>query len=69
MAKREWTCEARPELLTMKDIADMFGVKLRTVKRWRAIGLLPEPSRITGRTLRWSLDDILAWFEDRKRGR
>jgi len=30
-----------PELVKTKDVADMFGVDVRTVRRWTTVALIP----------------------------
>jgi len=53
---------ARPEisgrkLVTARRLCERYGVVPRTIDRWLAAGLLPEPLRIN--TIRyWNLDEI-----------
>lgn len=42
-----------------KDIANEFGVDVRTVDRWKAEKVLPKPKRINGRPY-WTQDMITA---------
>ncbi|HEX4268889.1 MAG TPA: hypothetical protein VHY36_13455 [Steroidobacteraceae bacterium] len=50
------------QFFTKAEIASLFKVDRRTVERWRARGLLPQPLKF-GRTLqapvRWSADDLV----------
>lgn len=53
--------------LSMQDIADREQVSLRTVKRWKAEGKLPEPTvRLTpggGRRVRWRESQLSEQYE------
>jgi len=51
-----------PTLLTVKDVAKMLTVSVRTVWTWRDMGRLPAPVRI-GRCVRWRRQDIEKWIE------
>jgi len=51
-------------LLDEAIIASMFKVSARTVKRWVAIGELPQPARMGGRKF-WFAGRILAHIEQR----
>ncbi|MGF1582366.1 MAG: helix-turn-helix transcriptional regulator [Gemmataceae bacterium] len=45
---------------TIKEIATLFGVTDRTVRRWKAAGKLPTPVTPTKNTIRWRVEDIHA---------
>lgn len=46
-----------PEFIDIKQVASMFGVSTRTIRRLWSKGELPEPIRI-GRSVRWRKLDI-----------
>ena len=59
--------EATPErcqLLTVRDVAAMLAVSVRTVWRLSATGALPRPLRLGTKTLRWRLSDVRAYLAD-----
>ena len=43
-------------------VARRASVTTRTVRYWDSIGLLPRPTKIGGRTKRWSEREIENWF-------
>jgi excisionase family DNA binding protein len=51
-----------PKTVGCKDLCELFGVNLRTLRRWIAAGKLP-PSIRVGRPLRWRLSTILKLIE------
>lgn len=53
-------------LLTVRDVAHLLGVHEKTVYAWVARRQLP--SIRMGRSVRFSLDDILRWISARKEG-
>lgn len=48
--------------MTSADVARLYTVGLRSVRRWADVGLLPEPTRTGGGHLRWRREDILAQY-------
>lgn len=44
-----------------KQLAEVLGLSVRTVRRLDSSGKLPRPLRIGG-AVRWSLEDISAWI-------
>ena len=52
-------------LLDAKQVAAMFGVGVRTLRRWRHDDRLPKPLKLEGR-LRWRRADVERWLEDRR---
>jgi hypothetical protein len=50
-----------PRYLTSADLAKLLGIHTRTLKRWRAAGLVPPPVRAYG-WLKWPRDTITRWF-------
>jgi excisionase family DNA binding protein len=55
---RETALGAGPRLLTINQVAKRFGVGVRTVWRWEAIGRIPRGLRVTHGTVRWREEDI-----------
>ena len=55
--------EQTMSLIGTKDIAAMFGVKLRTVTdKWTKRPGFPAPvQRISRKTVRWRVEDVQAW--------
>lgn len=49
---------AIPELMTACEVADLFQVTQRTLRNWRARGLLT-PIRLTARTIFYRRKDVL----------
>jgi predicted DNA-binding transcriptional regulator AlpA len=50
--------------LRKKQVADRYQHTIRTIERWTADGLLPQPIYI-GKAPLWDLEELEAW--DRKR--
>ena len=58
-----------PELLTAADVAKLCGVSVKTIGRWRRLGILPEPRKLGPKAHRYARDEILAWITTtRERG-
>ena len=56
------------ELLSLRQMANRYGVSKKTIKRWwEAEGLLPLPD-VKRPRLRWSLTAIEAWEAGKKMG-
>lgn len=51
-------------LLCLKDLARIFGMSYRTMKRWKATGKLPPPSPI-GLGGKWTRESIERWERER----
>jgi len=51
------------ELLSPKELARRLGISLRTLRRWRSMGLLPEPIKLSSRIIRWNWEDVKLWLE------
>ncbi|MHB0955912.1 MAG: helix-turn-helix transcriptional regulator [Pirellulaceae bacterium] len=49
-------------LLTPDDLAVLLNVERTTVLAWSRAGRLPEPIRLTDRTLRWSQHAVNDWL-------
>jgi len=52
-------------LLTVAELAELLGVPVKTVYRWRHQGEGPQPMRV-GRFLRFDPADVSRWLETRK---
>jgi excisionase family DNA binding protein len=57
---------ARSQLLDTAGAAAYLGVSPDTMNRWRSIGGGPVYAKV-GRQVRYSLSDLDAWVEQRKR--
>jgi len=53
-------------LLTVKDVAEILSIGVRTVWRWRALGKIPSPVRLTRQTLRWKASQLQAYLDNAK---
>jgi predicted DNA-binding transcriptional regulator AlpA len=49
---------AEPEWLSKKEVARKVGVSPRTVNRYVALGLLPQPVRFSRTCVRWRRQDL-----------
>lgn len=52
----------KPELLTVKEVAALLGIGLRSLSRHVQCGFFPPPLRLGSRTLRYSRRAVLAWI-------
>lgn len=50
--------------LDAAEIARIFGVSVRTVRRWDRRGRIPGKVKSPGRAVRWKRADVLAWLEN-----
>lgn len=55
------------ELLTPSEVAEMLGVKLRTLEAWRYRGGGPQYIRISHRCIRYRPEDVRNWLKARVR--
>lgn len=53
------------KFLTVKDLAERYGVSRITINHWRNRGLFPQGMKVA-RTRRWSLSEITAWEKSAK---
>ncbi|MAZ17624.1 MAG: hypothetical protein CL535_15010 [Ahrensia sp.] len=49
----------RNEKMSVEEVAELFSVSVRTIRRWQAKGLLPETRYRTGRQALYAKADIL----------
>jgi len=61
------TSTGRTRLLTTEDLAEMTGVKPRTIERWREAGSGP-PFMLFGRTIRYHPARVQAWMLAQEQG-
>jgi len=52
-------------MLSLDDLAQLFGIAKRTVHTWRASGDLPKPDLSIGKTVRWRWSTIDQWIASR----
>ena len=50
-------------LLTVGDLAHILKRSDRSIRYWRAKGLLPEPDVVIGSTVRWRRQTVEAWLD------
>ena len=53
-----------PDLLTVRDVARRLSISERTVWRWTALGILPQPVHPHARSTRWRAADIERYLEE-----
>lgn len=49
-----------PQVLSVYQVAAMFGVSKATVWRWASSGILPKPIKLGPNTTRWRVSDLKA---------
>ncbi len=54
------------ELLTARQVAELLGVSLWTLRRWTRGGQGPPPHRIGPRAIRYSREDVDTWLRGRR---
>lgn len=52
-------------LLSSEELADFLKVPIATIHRWRCKGSAPKAVRV-GRHLRFDMNDVREWMEERK---
>ena len=55
------------KLLTRPEVEELTGLKRATIYRLMRRGGFPEPRRIGERAVRWRLDELEMWLENRPR--
>ncbi|MBN1588361.1 MAG: helix-turn-helix domain-containing protein [Pirellulales bacterium] len=53
-----------PELLTLRQVAELCGVSDRTVWSWARDGIAPAPLKIGKGTVRYSREAYVRWIEN-----
>lgn len=53
------------ELLTVKELAKLLKISIRSIWRYRSMGAIPKPIKV-GKSVRWDRKDIEQWLEDKK---
>ena len=51
--------------LRAREVAALFGVGVRTLRRWRHEKRIPAPLKLKG-PLRWRRTEVEAWLEDHR---
>lgn len=54
-------------LLTEKEVAKMTGFSIRTLQSWRTRGGGPRFVKISARCVRYRIEDVEAWIDERLR--
>jgi predicted DNA-binding transcriptional regulator AlpA len=57
-----------PEFLSAAEVAQIFGVSVRTVFRWSRASSFPSPKRLSRRSLRWDARDIESFLQSQNQG-
>lgn len=52
------------KILTKHELAKEFKVHVNTIDKWRKNGM---PDLKVGKSVRFDLDDVIAWFKDEGR--
>jgi predicted DNA-binding transcriptional regulator AlpA len=52
-----------PLLVSIDDVAQLTGLGVATLYRYRAAGKLPAPIRLSAGAVRWRRSDIELWIE------
>ena len=55
------------DLITAQEVADVFRVSTRTIKRWAAEGDFIRPMRFSHKVSLFSRSELLTWIEGRKK--
>lgn len=53
--------DPEPLLLSAERVAELLGIKKRTLWTFAAAGKLPEPVRLSAKCVRWRSDELAAW--------
>ena len=57
------------KLLTTREVAEILGIKHRTLYRWMQTGIFDiTPVRISPKAVRFRESDVKAWIESRVKG-
>lgn len=55
------------ELISTEELAEILGLKTRTVKSWREKGKGPKFLRLSHKVIRYKKVDVEKWLEQQKR--
>ena len=61
------TREPRRALLSMEDVAELLGVPVGTLRRWRYVGKGPRSFRV-GRYVKYLAEDVERWLQEQRAG-
>jgi phage terminase Nu1 subunit (DNA packaging protein) len=50
--------------IDVRDVSELTGIKIRTLKKWRAEGRGPAAMRVEGLLVRYSLRVVKDWIRD-----
>ncbi len=64
MRQEEFKGKWEPQLMTVKDVADLLKVSLKTVYQWAELKLIPS-FKLNG-AVRFDMKDIVAWIQSCK---
>jgi prophage regulatory protein len=59
--------EAIVQYLTYKQVADLAGVHIQTIYRWRKSDGFPDPVKLGPATTRFKTEEVQAWLDSRAR--
>lgn len=52
-------------MLTVKDVAEILSIGIRTAWRWANTGKIPSPYRLANRTVRWKASELQRYLDNR----
>jgi predicted DNA-binding transcriptional regulator AlpA len=58
----DWKPVPPDRLVDTQEFASILGISRAAFFRAKAVGKLPEPSKLTDRLIRWPLSEVLAWI-------
>lgn len=53
------------QLMTQRQVADLLGVSVETLRRWRRASTGPDACRLGPRVVRYNRTAVLAWLSTR----
>lgn len=56
-----------PQLLTVKQVAEILAVHERTVWKMAAAGEIPKPIKLGAKAVRWRLSDMTVFINDTRK--
>ncbi len=54
------------DFLSATEISKLFGIGIRTFRRWTADGTFPTPDIRVGKIQRWSKETLQNWIDEQK---